>query len=291
MARDFSYVRRWAAATYFVLTFAISWSGALVLLGPRAFPLRWERFETFGPAFFTVILVGPFLASLLSTSLIDGRAGLCAVLSRLRRWRVGAGWYACALVPALLLAVAHLILSLFFPPFVPAVADSNDKAGIILLSLGVSLLFGVFEEIGWTGFAVPRLRAHHTVLISGLVVGLAWGGWHFLLFWQSDSFSGVLPFGLLLIRLFSWLPAFRVLMAWVFDRTGSLPVVMLMHAGIVFAQLLLRPQQLRGAPLMASVLVMPATMWLLMALLLVMWTRKRFVGLVGSVYREGVAAS
>jgi uncharacterized protein len=285
-----AFAQKRSVLIYFALTVAISWTGAIVLLGPRAFPLNWERFEKFGAALYAVILAGPCVASLLLTSLIDGRPGLRALLSASRRWRLGVLWYAFALAPALLLTASQLVLSRFFPAFVPVFFSSDEKGSTVLLSLGVAVVFGIFEEIGWTGFAVPRLRRRHTVLTTGLAVGLVWGAWHFPLFWQRDSFSAVVPVTLLIVQLFSWLPPFRVLMAWVYDRTGSSLVVMPMHASIVFAQLILRPGQLGGTTFLASVLVTPATMWLLVALLLVLARCSRLAGSVGPVYHASGTA-
>jgi membrane protease YdiL (CAAX protease family) len=158
-----------------------------------------------------------------------------------------------------------LMLSLVSSDFRPAILDSNAKSEILVGATGPALLVGCFEDIGWTGFAVPQLRSRHSILTAGLMVGLVGGGWHFPLFWQPDSFSGMLPFAILLTMLFSWLPPFRVLLVWVHDRTQSLPVVMLMHAAVSFVTLTVRPEGLTGTHLLASLLVSPATMWLLLA--------------------------
>jgi membrane protease YdiL (CAAX protease family) len=120
------------------------------------------------------------------------------------------------------------------------------------------------EEIGWTGFAAPHLRLRHSILATGLILGVAWGAWQFPLFWQPDSFSGALPFVVLMTMLFSWLPPFRVLLVWVHDRTQSLPVVMLMHAAVSFVTLTVHSEGLSGARLLVGLLVAPATMWLLL---------------------------
>ena len=61
------------------------------------------------------------------------------------------------------------------------------------------------------------------------------------MFWEPGSFSGAFPLALLLVKLFSWLPAYRVLMVWVYDRTGSLLVAMLMHGSLTATQLILMP--------------------------------------------------
>jgi hypothetical protein len=71
------------------------------------------------------------------------------------------------------------------------------------------------------------------VLSTGLIVGVAWGAWHFLPNLESRSFTAAMPLALLLARLFSWLPAFRLLMVWVYERTQSALLAMLMHASLV----------------------------------------------------------
>ena len=260
-----AFIKRRPVMTYFALVFVISWGAGVLIVGPGAFPLSWERFERLGALLYIGILAGPSLAGILLTGLIDGRAGLRELLARLCRWRVGASWYALALLPALVITATILLLSLVSSDFRPALIESNDKSGIVMLVVGLSLMFGFFEEIGWTGFAVPRLRSRHAVMTTGLTVGLVWGAWHFPLFWEGNTFSAALPLAILLARLFSWLPAFRVLMVWIHDRTGSLLVVMLMHATLVATQLILMPEALTGADLLTHIGVLPAVMWLLLA--------------------------
>jgi hypothetical protein len=55
-------------------------------------------------------LVGPALVGLVVTAVLDGTAGLRALFGGLRRWRVGLGWYAAALLSAPLLATAVLAM-------------------------------------------------------------------------------------------------------------------------------------------------------------------------------------
>lgn len=257
--------KRHAVLIYFALVFVMSGGGILLIVGPRGFPLNAEQFASFGPLMYAPILAGPCLVGVVLTGIVDGRPGLRDLLARLRRWRVGWTWYAAALLPALMMIAMALLLSLMSSDFRPAILDSNGKFGILLRAIGPALLVGSFEEMGWTGFAVPHLRSRHSMLATGLTIGVVWGAWHIPLFWQPDSFSGTLPLVILLTMLFSWLPPFRVLLVWVHDRTQSLPVVMLMHAAVSFVTLTVRPEGLTGARLLTSLLVSPAAMWLLLA--------------------------
>jgi membrane protease YdiL (CAAX protease family) len=250
---------------YFALVFVISWGGGFLILGPEGLPLRAEEFETLGALLYVATLAGPSVAGILLTGIVDGQPGLRQLMALLRRWRVGWSWYALALLPALVTAATALLMSLASADFRLPMLDSHDKTGVLTRALGPALLVGVFEEIGWTGFAAPHLRARHSILATGLAVGVVWGAWHFPLFWEGDSFSATLPRVILIMRLFSWLPPFRVLLVWVHDRTQSLPLVMLMHAAVSFISIAFSPETLTGARLLTSLLVSAATMWLLLA--------------------------
>jgi membrane protease YdiL (CAAX protease family) len=263
-----AFVTRHPLRTYFALAFAVSWAGVLFVVGPGGIPTTIEHLMTIGPAMYVAMLAGPSVAGLLMISLVSGRSGLREVLARLLTWRVGGRWYAVALLTAPFLVMAvSLALSLLSPEFLPAVFMTNNKAPLLLSGLAAGLIVGIFEELGWTGFAIPRMRRRYGVLSTGLLVGVLWGAWHFIMFWEPGSFSGALPLAVLLVRLFSWLPAYRLLMVWVYDRTGSLLVAMLMHASLVASQLILMPLPLSAVPLLISILAWAAALWIVVAII------------------------
>ena len=114
------------------------------------------------PIALVVMLAGPSVAGILLTGLAYGRAGLREFLSRLLRWRVGARWYAVALLTTPLLAASVLFaLLLTSPVFLPGIFASDDKASLLLSGIAVGLVAGIFEELGWTGFATPGLRLRY----------------------------------------------------------------------------------------------------------------------------------
>ncbi len=261
---------------YFVLAFAISWGCMLMVAGPAGLPMTAEQFETVGPLVYMALLAGPSIAGLLLTGLVAGRAGLREILSRLFR-RVGIGWVALALLATPLAAMALLLaLSLLSPEYLPVIVTVDDKVGLLLSGIMAGLMVGIFEEIGWTGFAIPRLRQRYGVLTTGLIVGVPWGLWHFIVFWQPDSFSGALPLAILLTQLFAWLPAYRVLLVWVYDRTGSLSVVMLMHASLVVTTAgTIAPTTLAGPAVLIWVLAWAGVVWAGVAAVQRLWALPR----------------
>jgi membrane protease YdiL (CAAX protease family) len=222
--KGFTYfVRRHPVPSYYALTFVISWGLMGAVIGVAPVPMAVA--VSLGP-------VGPAAASIILTSFLDGKAGLRELGARLRRWRVGARWYALALLTApLVMASASVAVAVVFPGFYGGVSTAGELVIVVLAGIAVGLIVGVLEELGWTGFALPRLRRRHGVVSTALIMAVLWGAWHYPMFANSADPSGAIPSALIgAVFLFGWLPAYRVLMVWLYDRTGSLPLAMLMHA-------------------------------------------------------------
>lgn len=261
-----NFIKSHPVLTYFALTFIFTWGCMALAVYPGGFPITEEQFETAGALVYVAMLVGPSGASFLLVGLLDGRAGFRKLLSHLIRWRVGARWYAAALLTAPLMITMILFgLSLISSEFQPAIVTSDGKLAVVLSSIAVGLAVGLFEELGWTGFAVPRLKQRFGVMATGLIVGIAWGAWHFPPFWESDTFSATLPLVLLLAQLFSWLPPYRILMVWVYDRTESLLMSILMHASLMASLNALVPTELSGRTLLTWILAWAAALWVIVA--------------------------
>ena len=84
--------------------------------------------------------MGPWDAALQRISRLTTQAvseGFRDLLTRMTRWRVGARWYALALLTAPLLVTATLLaLSLSSPVFLPRILTSNEKATLMLFGIG-----------------------------------------------------------------------------------------------------------------------------------------------------------
>jgi hypothetical protein len=137
-----AFIKRHPVLTYYALTFAISWGGMLLVIGgPGGIPGTPEQIERLMLLVVLALMAGPSVAGLLLTGLVDGQAGLRELLSRLRRWRVGARWYAIALLALPLLATATLFaLSLTSPVFLPGIVTTDDKASLLLSGIAVGLM-------------------------------------------------------------------------------------------------------------------------------------------------------
>jgi len=146
-----SLIEKHPLLAYYLLTFALSWGGFLLVVGPGSLVnTNWQAEGAFLPAVM-VMLAGPSVAALLLTGLVDGRAGYRDMFSPLRKWRVGIRWYAIAILPAPIVAAGVLFaLSLTSPLLV-----TGNKTAVVLGGLGAAVTT-ILEEIGWTGFAARR---------------------------------------------------------------------------------------------------------------------------------------
>ncbi len=264
-----AFISRHPVLIYYVLTFAISWGGMLLVVGPRGFPGTPDEFLPTLPKLLSVMLAGPTVSSLLVTGMIDGREGLRELLARCLKWRVGLRWYVISLLlaPVLFLAIP-LAISVFFPEFLPGIFTPENKGAVLTIGMfgGLSTLL---EEIGWTGFVTPRLRNRYSILSTGMIMGSLWGAWHLLVnFWSSGTASRELSLSPLLTSLFfsaGILSAYRVLLVWVYDRTESAFVAWLMHAVLTASNVILGPGPTPGATGPIWSLVMAAALWVVVA--------------------------
>ena len=260
-------IKKHPVLAYYALTFAISWLGIVIALGPGGFmgTTVTSRTQVFvgGP----ISLLGPSISGVLLTGLIYGKPGLKQLKDRLLKWRVGVGWYAFVFLAAPVLITATLLaLSM-----TPAIVSAEDKVGMLLSGIVLGFVSSpFFEELGWTGFATPELRKRFGVLATGLIMGLLWGVWHFPIFSASiRAATSVPPALFMVVILFSWLLPYRVLMVWVYDHTRSLLLSILMHVPIVVAQFVLWPSDSTSTQIVIGDLVFTATLWALVVLVFV----------------------
>ncbi|NPV55250.1 MAG: CPBP family intramembrane metalloprotease [Anaerolineae bacterium] len=275
-----SFIKEHPALTYFVLTFVISWGITLIIIAPGGIPGTTAQIDQLFPLALMALLVGPAGAGILTTLLVYGRAGWRDYLSRWKRWRVGIQWYAVALLLLPLLALIILLaLARTSDVFLPAILTSDDKVGLLLSGLGIGLMGGFLEELGWTGFAAPELLKRKRSLVAGLIIGLLWGVWHLLVtFWASGDDAGRLSLPSFLDPFLFYalvLPVFRVLMVWLYQRSGSAPMVMLMHASLTAGTLFILQPAATGSALRTYYLGLAGALWLLVGIIAVFNGGKR----------------
>jgi uncharacterized protein len=232
--------RRHPATAFLLLTYVISWGGALAVGWAVGF--EFPTPESALPVFFPLLL-GPPVAGLLLTAVTEGRTGLRALGGRLLHWRVPARWYLAALLPApVILGGVLLVLSAF--------DGAAYRPGFLWIGLAFGLSAGLLEEVGWTGVATPALRRRHGVWGTGVLLGLVWGVWHLLptlLVHDGPLTGGWLP--MLVVHWVVGLTAYRMLIVWVHEHTGSVLIAGLMHGGYTASLMVLEPPATGGQEL------------------------------------------
>lgn len=231
-----SFIKRYPVLNYFILAFIISWCLATLIVGPsEIINIRAIGTEQKLPLVIMAMVIGPTFAGLLSIWLDDGKEGLKSLLSRLRKRPENKRWYLALLITPATLIISDLLLMSFSKNFVPAVFSENEKLSFLGFTLFGALVGGFFEEIGWTGFVIPKMLKRFSTLKTGIVLGLIWGAWHFLVnLWGSANSSGEVPLVIYLsVALFSFLVPYRILMVWVYSQTKSLILAILMHSSLI----------------------------------------------------------
>jgi membrane protease YdiL (CAAX protease family) len=173
-----------------------------------------------------------------------GTRGLRHLVALQFRWRGDLRDYAVA---TLLVPVSAFIvlcsLSLISPDLTPGVlADSDGRATLLLISVVGGLIAGGLEEIGWTGFALRRLPSLLPTVRTGMALGFVHAIWHLPAgFWGEGVTYGLLYVPYFLIAWTGGLIALRILICWLYRRTGSLILAQLAHASYTGSLLALWP--------------------------------------------------
>jgi membrane protease YdiL (CAAX protease family) len=174
-------------------------------------------------------IFAPGFVALWLTGRATGRTGVNALLRRLFDWQVPARWYGFAVsymvVVKLTVALVHRAAIGAWPRF------GQEPWYLMLAATVVSTLVGgqAGEEIGWRGYALPRLAARFGLGGASVLLGVLWAGWHLPLFFFPGADTAGQSFPLYLLQV----TAMSVAMAWLYANTrGSLLPVMLMHAAV-----------------------------------------------------------
>jgi membrane protease YdiL (CAAX protease family) len=220
--------------SFFVIAYAFSWiawspwylseEGAGVL----PYPVSAQPWLAVG------IFLGPTLAAFIMTAVTEGRAGVRRLLRRIVLWRVGLRWYLFAFIGVpLLMALGTIIVPGGLASFQflgPGYVLTYLATFIPVLIIGGPL----FEEIGWRGFALPRMQRLHGPLVGSIILGILWGLWHLPEFlvpsWAATSGGRDL---LAIVKFVMFAIASAIVFTWVFNNTkGSVLMAILVHASV-----------------------------------------------------------
>jgi uncharacterized protein len=198
-------IKRNPLVTYFILAYAFAW--ILVLLATKI---------SLGFAF--LALFGPAAAALIVTGVTEGRSGIKHLLAKVVQWRVGWIWYVVAIgLPFVLAAIVWWLAGM----------PSRTLQSISLTLILAALVIG--EELGWRGFALPRLQERFSPLVSSLILGTLWAAWHL----PNALIPGLSYYVSAFPQFLIYVVAMGVLFTWLFNNTrGSVLLAWVFHAAI-----------------------------------------------------------
>lgn len=213
---------------FFSLTYIVSWllwiAAAAILHRAGSQPSGFLSIIGF---LYILGVFAPSLVALALTARAEGRAGTLALLRRTVKWSVSARWYVFAIsyMAAIKLAVALLlrIATGAWPAF------GQEPVYIMAIAIVFSTPVQAGEEIGWRGYALPRLAGRLGLARASIILGVIWACWHLPFFFVPGTDKSGQSFPVYLLSV----TALSVAMAWLYWRTnGSLLLTMLMHAAV-----------------------------------------------------------
>jgi uncharacterized protein len=223
MSRLSSVVKGHPLITFFVLTYTLTWA----IESPLVF-LTDSVTDTQNLVLVLLASNVPSVVAIVLTAIVFGRGALRKLLGRLLIWRVNPLWYLVVLLGPVALTGGVVLLNALM-------GGAALSLGMPLLGAAIFLAISIFpgsamgEEIGWRGYALPRLQSRMSALSASLLLAPIWGLWHLPLWLQGDPVKTPIFY----VAFFAAVFPMSVLLTWVYNSTGgSLLMVVLLHATV-----------------------------------------------------------
>jgi membrane protease YdiL (CAAX protease family) len=215
-------IERHGLLVYTLIAYGITWMTMIAVVLAMSAGAIDEDGAIVGIAS-NVAPAGPLFAALLVIAATKGRSGLADLGRSIVRWRVNPLWYAYVFLGVPGLVVGSFAL-LHGAPLLGTLADQWQYvvSQVSLGILSIALFTGVSEEPGWRGYAQPWANRRYAPLAAAFIVSVIWAAWHL----PNGLFGGSMQESLL-----HMVPTVihGILLAWIWNSTRSLLLVMLTH--------------------------------------------------------------
>ena len=237
-------LQRHPVFAYYVLACALSWLAVSPLILHTDVSSNWHALGA----------LGPLAAALIMTAFLGGKTALRDFGRRLVRWRVGTIAWLVALSPIILGAVAIALLAMKGAPLdrIQELRDAFANPGWLGGMFLASLAYGLGEEPGWRGYALPNLQRGRSAFRATMLLSIGWGIWHvpyFLYRYHLGSVEQYVGFYLGLLAGAVWL-------TFLYNSTGgSTLMVVVWHTtwnAVALTGAVISPQ----VPAVTSVMIM-----------------------------------
>jgi len=225
-----TWIKRNSLVLYFVITYLTTWTIWAPIVAAAQGWVKWN--VPF--ALYYLGSFGPMLAAIIVTALTEGGAGLRALFGRLLKGRVRFGYFAFSVFGPFVLLVIARIASRLMTGVWPDInllgkADYFPYLGIPAVLVLWLLTYGLGEEMGWRGFALPHMQNKMSARTASVILAVFWALWHLPAFFFRDTYQtlGLVGFPLFLVNMIFA----SILLTWLYNSThGSLLMVVIFHA-------------------------------------------------------------
>lgn len=225
-----NFLKQYEIQAFFILTFLISLSVAIPLLLSLHGIIKVQF-----PGFTGLVAgSGPGWATIILLAVLYGKEGLKDLGKRLIKFNINYKWYLFTLlITGVFILVSIWLPSLFggnFPSFM------KNLPALIPTTIILTLSAGLGEEIGWRGFAAPKMQKKFSGLTTCIIMAIIWNIWHLALFFVPDGFHWQMwheiGFWPAFVGYGIFLFAISVIYTWSYNRTKSLVLPMIMHGSM-----------------------------------------------------------
>jgi len=231
-----SFIHKYPIISFFILT---------VMLGTSIIFLIFQAVIPAELALSSVLSVS--ISGIVLTALLEGKAGLKLLFRRVLIWRVGIGYWIFAvffLVPVILLGS---LINPFFNGNPVSLSQLKLQLSIVPMYIIFFIVAGLGQELGWTGFLLPRLQTRFSALLSSLIRATFVIAWHIPLLIFTHAQPDVIqyfPYGAWILQKRFWITflamtllslPWSILFTWLFNNTkGSLLLVAVFHGSEIW---------------------------------------------------------
>jgi CAAX protease family protein len=219
-------LQRYPLVSFFVLSYllfliAILIIGAIVSLTPL--PDIWMGL------LIAVAAWTPNAAAVIVIGVTEGKAQIKDLFAGCLQWRIRPWWVLIGLAPIPIAFVSAGLYAIFAGVVIPEGTAGLAPSTLVLMAFFHIIQGATGEELGWRGFALPRLQRRFSPLVSAIILGLVVSGWHGLLHLVSPTGVPEWQFWLLMA-------SYSVIVAWAYNGTqGNLLIAMLFHFAFNFS--------------------------------------------------------
>src|SRR5947209_6867182 len=162
---------------FFALTYVVSWACFLAAAAVHRMVSTGGELPVFATA---LLLAGTVAPAFVAVAVTGGAGAVSALVDRLFQWQVGARWFAFAVGYMAAVKLAATLLHRVALGIWPRFGDTPWYFLVVAVAVSTPVQAG--EEIGWRGYALPRLAARLGFARGSVVLGIIWALWHIPLF-------------------------------------------------------------------------------------------------------------